>query len=147
MGLAEDVSLVRTVWMAARDNDVDTLVGLTAPDVEWRPTAVVSGALHGHDALRGYLHSLATAGTLVDAHPYSFEAVGDCVIVSGALCLRRQDGAAQTVQRWWVYRVVDGQVASVASHTSRDDACRDARIQHPEARGLGDRATQHSTAA
>ena len=85
MAVAEDVGLVRAVWGAARDNDVDTLVGLTAPDVEWRPTAVVSGALHGHDALRDYLADLAAAGTLVDAHPYSFEALGDCVIVSGAL--------------------------------------------------------------
>jgi SnoaL-like domain len=129
MGVAEDVGLVRAVWGAARDNDVDTLVGLTAPDVDWRPTAVVSGALHGHDALRGYLADLAAAGTLVDAYPYSFEAVGDCVIVSGALSLRRTGGNAETVQRWWVYRVAQGKVASVASHTSRDDAYHDARIQ------------------
>ena len=147
MGLAEDVSLVRTVWVAARENDVDTLVGLTAPDVDWRPTAVVSGALHGHEALRSYLHSLATAGILVDAHPYSFEAVGDCVIVSGALSLRRTGGNAETVQRWWVYRVAQGKVASVASHTSRDDAYHDARIQHPESHGSAGRATPHSTAA
>jgi ketosteroid isomerase-like protein len=147
MGLAEDVSLVRTVWVAARDNDVDTLVGLTAPEVDWRPTAVVSGALHGHAALRGYLADLAAAGTLVDAHPYSFEAVGDSVIVSGALRLRREDGVAQTVQRWWVYRVVDGKVASVASHASRDEACRDARIHYPEGHGPGGQATLHSIGA
>jgi ketosteroid isomerase-like protein len=147
MGLAEDVSLVRAVWVAARENDVDTLVGLTAPDVDWRPTAVASGALHGHEALRVYLDSLATAGTLVDAHPYSFEAIGDCVIVSGALRLRREEGAAQTVQRWWVYRVVDGKVASVASHASRDDACRDARIQHTEGHPPGGQATVHSVGA
>jgi ketosteroid isomerase-like protein len=147
MSLADDVGLVRAVWVAARDNDVDTLVGLTAPDVDWRPTAVVSGALHGHEALRGYLAGLAAAGTVVDAHPYSFEAVGDSVIVSGALRLRRVDGVAQTVQRWWVYRVVDGKVASVASHASRDDACRDARIQHPEGHGPGGQATLHSIRA
>jgi ketosteroid isomerase-like protein len=132
VGVAEDVGLVRAVWMAARDNDVDTLVSLTAPDVDWRPTAVVSGALHGHDALRGYLAALAAAGTLVDAHPYSFEARGDCVIVSGALCLRRDDDATDTVQRWWVYRMANGKVTSAASHTTRDDACRDARIHHAD---------------
>jgi ketosteroid isomerase-like protein len=147
MAVAEDVGLVRAVWGAARDNDVDTLVGLTAPDVEWRPTAVVSGALHGHDALRDYLADLAAAGTLVDAHPHSFEAVGDCVIVSGALSLRRTDGNAETVQRWWVYRLAQGKVAFVASHTSRDDAFHDARIQHPENHGSAGRATPHSTAA
>ena len=108
---------------------------------------MVSGALHGHDALRDYLADLAAAGTLVDAHPHSFEAVGDCVIVSGALSLRRADGNAQTVQRWWVYRLAQGEVAFVASHASRDDAYHDARIQHPESHGSAGRATPHSTAA
>ena len=37
MAVAEDVGLVRAVWVAARDNDVDSLVALTAPDVDWRP--------------------------------------------------------------------------------------------------------------
>ena len=61
MAVAEDVGLVRSVWVAARDNDVETLVALTAPDVDWRPTAVTAGALHGHDALRDYLDGLAEA--------------------------------------------------------------------------------------
>ena len=134
MAVAEDVGLVRAVWVAARNNDVETLVALTAPDVDWRPTAVIAGALHGHDALRDYLDGLAATGTLVDAYPYSFEALGNCVIVSGALNLRRESGAIESVQRWWVYRVMDGRVASVASHASRHDACLDARTQHLESR-------------
>jgi ketosteroid isomerase-like protein len=142
MAVAEDVGLVRAVWVAARDNDVDRLVALTAPDVDWRPTAVTSGALHGHEALRAYLAGLASTGALVDAYPYSFEVLGECVIVSGALSVRREDGAVESVRRWWVYRVAHGQVASVASHTSRHDACLDARSQHLDARPNGGRATR-----
>ena len=134
MAVAEDVGLVRAVWLAARDNDVDRLVALTAPDVDWRPTAVTCGALHGHQALRDYLDRLASTGALLDAHPYSFEVLGDCVIVSGALRVRRGDGAVELVRRWWVYRVADGHVASAASHTSRHDACLDARSQHLDVR-------------
>jgi hypothetical protein len=51
---------------------------------------VTSGALHGHQALRDYLDRLAAMGALLDAHPYSFEVLGDCVIVSGALRVRRR---------------------------------------------------------
>ena len=142
MAVAEDVGLVRAVWVAARDNDVDAVVALTAPNVDWRPTAVTAGALHGHDALRDYLDGLAVTGTLVDAYPYSFEALGDCVIVSGALCLRREDGTTESVQRWWVYRVARGRLVSVASHASRDDACRDARAQHLEGHPVGSRPTR-----
>ena len=142
MAVAEDVGLVRAVWAAARDNDIDALVALTTPDVDWRPTAVTAGALHGHDALRDYLEGLAAKGALVDAYPYSFEALGDCVIVSGALRLRREDGGIELVQRWWVYRLAQGQVASVASHTSRHDACVDARAKHPDGRPNAGRPTR-----
>ncbi len=68
--------------------------------------------------------------------------LGDCVIVSGALRLRREDGAVESVRRWWVYRVTDGQVASAASHTSRHDACLDARSQHLDVRPNGGRPTR-----
>jgi len=68
--------------------------------------------------------------TLVDAHPYSFEAVGDCVIVSGALRLRREDGGVEAIHRWWVYRVAGGKIAAAGSHGSRVDAVRDARARH-----------------
>jgi ketosteroid isomerase-like protein len=133
MTAAEDVGVVRALWVAARDQDVDALVDLAAPDVDWSPTAAVTGSLHGREALRGYLGDLIANGTLVAAHPYSFEAVGDCVIVSGALRLRREDGAPESVQRWWVYRMANGMIASAVSHASRDDACRDARAQHAAA--------------
>jgi ketosteroid isomerase-like protein len=133
MTAAKDVEVVRTLWVAARDNDVDALVDLCAPEVDWCPTAVLTGSFHGRKALRGYLEDLAAHATLVAAHPYSFEAVGDCVIVSGALHVRREGGAAESVQRWWVYRVAEGLIASAVSHASRDDACRDARTPHAPA--------------
>jgi ketosteroid isomerase-like protein len=127
MSRADDVGVVRMLWAAARENDVDTLVSLTAHDVEWRPTAVAASGLHGRDALRDYLDGLRAAGRLIDAHPYSFEAVGDCVIVSGALRLRREDGGTEAIQRWWVYRVAGGKIAAAGSHDSRANAMRDAR--------------------
>jgi len=127
MSRAADVGVVRMLWAAARENDVDTLVSLTADDVEWRPTAVAASALRGRDALRDYLDGLRAARRLIDAHPYSFEAVGDCVIVSGALRLRREDGGVEAIQRWWVYRVAGGKIAAAGSHDSRANAMRDAR--------------------
>jgi ketosteroid isomerase-like protein len=131
MAQTDNVEVVRTLWATARKNDVDALVSLTAHDVDWRPTAVAASRLHGHDALREYLVGLRAAGRLVDAHPYSFEAVGDCVIVSGALRLRREDGGVEAIQRWWVYGVAGGKIATVESHDSRASALRDARAGQP----------------
>jgi ketosteroid isomerase-like protein len=130
MSRADNVGVVRMLWAAARENDVDALVSLTAHDVDWRPTAVAAPGLHGRDALHGYLDDLRAAGRLVDAHPYSFEAVGDCVIVSGALRVRREDGGVEAIHRWWVYRVAGGKIAAAASYGSRGDAMRGARARH-----------------
>ena len=127
MSQSDNVELVRILWASASRNDVDALVSLTAPDVDWRPTAVTAGGLHGHDALREYLDSLRTNERLLDAHPYSFEAIGDCVIVSGVLRVRREEGGVEAIQRWWVYRVIGGKVTAAGSHGSRADAVRDAR--------------------
>ncbi len=126
----DNVAVVRMLWAAARENDVDTLLSLTAPDVDWRPTAEAAHVLHGRDALRDYLDRLRAAGRLVDAHPYSFEAVGDCIMVSGVLRLRREDGGVETIQRWWLYRVTGGKIAAAGSHGSRLEAMRGARARH-----------------
>jgi hypothetical protein len=127
MSRAENVEVVRMLWAAAGRNDVEALVSLTARDVDWRPTAVAAAGLHGRDALRDYLDGLRDVGRLVDAHPYSFEAIGECVIVSGVLRVRREDGGIDAIQRWWVYRVAGAKVAAAGSHGSRVDAVRDAR--------------------
>jgi ketosteroid isomerase-like protein len=135
MSQADKVEVVRMLWAAARRNDVDALVSLTTPDVQWRPTAVVAAGLRGRDALREYLDGLRIRGRLLDAHPYSFEAIGDCVIVSGVLRVRRKDDGVQNIQRWWVYRVADGKVAGAGSHGNRADALRDARARHATSDG------------
>ena len=129
MPRASYVGVVRMLWAAAHENDVRALVSLTARDVEWRPTAVVAPGLRGRDALRDYLDGLRAAGRLVDAHSYSFEAVGGCVIVSGVLRVRRDDGSVEAIQRWRVYRVAGGKIVAAGSHASRGDALRDARDQ------------------
>ena len=127
MSGASNVGVVRMLWAAVREQDIDAVLSLADPTVEWEPTAVSSGRLHGDHELRTYLARLRAAGTLADAHPYSFEAVGDCVIVSGALRLRRAGDVVDTVQRWWVYEVVGGRVTAATSHGSRPDALRAAR--------------------
>jgi ketosteroid isomerase-like protein len=118
------------LWAAVREQDVEAVVSLADGDVVWEPTAVHGGRLHGRSELRGYLSRLRTAGTLADAHPYSFEAVGDSVIVSGVLRLRARDREVENLHRWWVYAVAAGKVLSATSHPSRDEAMRAVRAGH-----------------
>jgi limonene-1,2-epoxide hydrolase len=127
---AANVGVVRMLWAAVREQDVEAVVSLADGDVVWEPTAVHGGRLHGRSELRGYLSRLRTARTLADAHPYSFEAVGESVIVSGVLRLRREDDVVEDLHRWWVYAVGAGKVVSASSHTSRADAMRAVRAGH-----------------
>jgi hypothetical protein len=46
MSQADNVGVVRMLWAAARENDIDALLSLTKPDVDWRPTAVAAPGLH-----------------------------------------------------------------------------------------------------
>jgi hypothetical protein len=87
MAQTDNVDVVRMLWATARKTDVDALVSLTAHDVDWRPTAVAASCLHGHDALREYLVGLRRGQTR--------RRVPVCVIVSGALTLRREDDASR----------------------------------------------------
>jgi ketosteroid isomerase-like protein len=126
-GVDDNVEVVRLLWSAVREEEIDAIVGTTVADVGWRPTAVTRPRLHGHDELRAYLTELYAARRLADAHPFSFEALGDCVIVSGALLVRRHPQRVTTMQRWWVYRVRDGKIATAGSHLNRAEAVLDAR--------------------
>jgi limonene-1,2-epoxide hydrolase len=123
----DNVGIVRLLWAAVREQDVEAVVGLTASHVDWESTAIHVGHLHGQEELRTYLAHLRAAGTLADAHPFSFEAVGESVIVSGVLNLRRHGDMVEGLQRWWVYGVEGGRVISASSHASRSDALRAAR--------------------
>jgi ketosteroid isomerase-like protein len=127
MSGAANAEVVRQLWSAVSEDDIDAVVGMTAADVDWRPTAVALRRLHGQDELRAYLADLRAAGSLAGAQPFSFEAMGDCIIVSGALFVRRDPPRITTLQRWWVYRMRDGKVAAAGSHHNRGEALLDAR--------------------
>ena len=51
MPQTDNLRVVRVLWAAARENDADALVSLTAHDVDWQPTAVAAPSLHGRQAL------------------------------------------------------------------------------------------------
>lgn len=114
MSQASNVGVVRMVWAAASENDVDALPSLTTHDVDWRPTAVAAPGLRGRAALRGYLDRLRAVGRLVDAHCY----------VRGRLRLRHRQWRPAPTPRGRrrggdpalvVYRVAHGKIAAAAA--------------------------------
>ena len=120
----DPVALVRALWDATRDRDIEAGMTLVHPDIEWVPLLAEGPSLRGTDALRARLDELAGSGILAEAYPLSFELLDDGrVLVVGALRVRRPDNWMTTVQSWWVYVIRDGLIRRVQACESREQAC------------------------
>ncbi len=120
---ADRAALVRTLWDAMRNRDVDAAMELMHDDIEWVPLVTESGPVHGADAVRHHLDAVVASGIIADAYPLEYEDVGGGrVLMSGALRVRRPDHWLATVQRWWVYVIADGRIRRAQAFTTREDA-------------------------
>ena len=120
---SDRVAVARALWEAMRDRDVEAAMGLMDDDVEWIPLVTEGGPVHGTEALRQHLESIATAGIVAEAYALEYEDCGDGrVLISGAIRVRRPDHWLATVQRWWVYVIRDGRIRRAQACATRDDA-------------------------
>lgn len=123
-----NVDVVRRLWSALRERRPDLIEALLCEDVLWHPALLATEPLSGRDAVREQLERITARAAVADSQPFSFEPVGrSCVLVSGALRLRRSDGGVTTHLRWWVYVLSEGRVAYAANHESRETALAAAR--------------------
>ena len=119
----ERIAIARALWDAMRDRDVDAAMSLMHDDVEWVPLITDGGPVHGAEGLRQHLEGIAAAGIVADAYALDFEDIGDGrVLISGAIRVRRPDHWLATVQRWWIYVIVDGRIRRAQACPTRDEA-------------------------
>jgi ketosteroid isomerase-like protein len=60
----DPVALVRALWDATRDRDIEAGMTLMHPDVEWVPLLAEGPSIRGTDALRARLDEIAGSGIL-----------------------------------------------------------------------------------
>ncbi len=120
----DPIALVRALWDATRDRDIDGGMTLMHPDVEWVPLLAEGPSLRGTEALRARLEEIAGSGMIAESYPLSFELLDDGrVLVVGALRVRRPDNWLTTVQHWWIYVIRDGLIRRAQACESREQAC------------------------
>jgi uncharacterized protein DUF4440 len=125
---AANVDVVRQLWSALRERRPELIEALLSDDVVWHPALLATEPLCGRGAVREQLERITARSAVADSQPFSFEPVGrSCVLVSGALRLRRPDGGLTTHLRWWVYVLREGRIAYAANHESRETALAAAR--------------------
>jgi ketosteroid isomerase-like protein len=122
----DNVSVVRQSFKAIGSRDIDGLIALYAPDVEFLPltgTRVESGGYTGHAGVRAYFEEVGEVWDEMRPHADDVRTVGDQVVVLGGCLVRgRGSGALSDAPMAWVITVRDGKVTSHRGYRTREEA-------------------------
>jgi ketosteroid isomerase-like protein len=134
--MSNNVALVRRSFEAMRVWDVDTLVRLYDPDVEFLPltgTRVESGGYRGHDGVRAYMSEARDLWDVLEPVGEVFTDLGEHVLVTGRCRVRgRSSGAESNPACAWVVGVQDGLIVSHRTCQTYDEALRIAGMEPAE---------------
>jgi ketosteroid isomerase-like protein len=127
MAMAEhNVEVVRKSFDAIGRWDIDALVELYAPDIEFLPltgTRVESGGYIGHDGVRAYFEEVGEVWDQMLPHADDVRTVGDQVVVLGGCAVRgRGSGAESDAPMAWVITVREGKVRRHRGYRTREEA-------------------------
>jgi ketosteroid isomerase-like protein len=118
--------VVRASFDAICRRDIDRLLELYTPDVEFQPltgTQVESGGYNGHAGVRAYFDEVGEIWDEMLPHADDVRTAGDKVVVLGGCAVRgRGSGARSDSPMAWVITVRDGKVTSHRGYHTRDEA-------------------------
>jgi ketosteroid isomerase-like protein len=124
--VSDNVELVRRSFEAMCAWDVDALLALHAPDVEFLPltgTRVESGGYSGHQGVRDYFAEARKLWDVLEPQAEDYTDLGDCVVVAGRCRVRgRVSGAESHPEMAWVIGVRDGMIVSHRTCGSYEEA-------------------------
>jgi ketosteroid isomerase-like protein len=111
---AENVELARAAMEALSTRDLERLVALSDPEVEWHSffaSLSEGGTYRGHDGLRRYLRDLNDAFEVVQANVDDQVAVGDVVVLVGHIhYIGKDSGLDLRTPAGWVIKCRRGKV-------------------------------------
>jgi ketosteroid isomerase-like protein len=122
-----DIDVVKAVFAAFAERDLEGVLAWLAPDVEFDAVtsdyAGRSGPYLGHDGMREYFRDVARVWDELRLTPTDYRQAGDQVLVTGRVLAR---SPARTVagSTGWVWRIVDEKVVYVRVYASAEDAVR-----------------------
>ena len=123
--IATDIEVVKAMFAAFADRDVEAVLALAHPDMEF---TTVTGELagrtepyRGQDGMREYFRDVAAVWEELHLTPREFREVGELVLVTGKVSARSR---SRTVagSTGWIWRVQDGKVIFGRVYASAADA-------------------------
>jgi ketosteroid isomerase-like protein len=123
--IATDIEVVKAMFTAFADRDLDGVLALADPDIEL--TAVTgehagrTEPYRGHAGMCQYFRDVAAVWEELRLTPREFRPEGDLILVTGKVSARSR---ARTVSgsTGWVWRVREGKVVYVKVYASAADA-------------------------
>jgi uncharacterized protein len=124
--VSENVELVKQCFKAISAWDIDAVVRLYHPDVEFLPltgTRVETGGYRGHEGMRAYLAEARELWDVLEPEGHQYVEMEDRVLVSGHCRVRgRSSGAESDPACAWVIVVRDGRIIFHRACSSFDEA-------------------------
>jgi ketosteroid isomerase-like protein len=122
---SKDVMVVRAVFAAFAERDVERVLELIDPEVEFRAMtgdyAGRTGPYRGHEGIREYFRDVSFVWDELRLTPREYRAVGSSVLVVGRVSARSH---ARIVEgsTGWVWRVRGGRVVYGRAYLSAAEA-------------------------
>jgi ketosteroid isomerase-like protein len=133
-----DVDVVKAVFAAFAERDLERVLELAAPDVEFiAVTSDYAGRTEpyrGHDGIRQYFRDVAEVWDELRLTPTDYGVVGDQVLVTGRVSAR-SPARVVSGSTGWVWRVRSGKVIRGLVYPSAEEAV--AALRAEETRGSG----------
>jgi DNA-binding NarL/FixJ family response regulator len=117
----ESFGVVRSMWEAFLDGQIERICQRAAPDVRWRPYIAQGREFRSRDEVRAFLKELLARGNDVDPRAYGVETRGSGLVVVGTLEVHGANGLSET-QVYWAFCFSGDLVSLAAGFPRREDA-------------------------
>jgi ketosteroid isomerase-like protein len=116
-GLTEDIDVVRAIYAAFAERDLEAALGFVAPDCEIHLVGTArrigrETPYRGHDGMRQYFADVEQVWEELTLHAEDFRVIPGSVIVMGHV-RGRTGGRAVSRTAVWTWRVANGQAVYV----------------------------------
>ncbi len=116
----DPLETVRRMWIALREGGVEAALAACASDVRF--TSAAGDTFHGHDGIRAFFAQFDARDERFTAAPFTFEPVGDGVLVAGHRRIAGDDGTVAE-HLHFTHRVAEGRIVELAAFPDRARAC------------------------
>ena len=129
-----NVALVQRLYEAFEVRDLDGMVALTDPEIEFFPQVTASMVdrtepYRGHDGMRRYFEDAGRVWRHLEITPHEYRDLGDRVLVFGRVYARGEGGYISDSPAAWLWRIEGDLISWGRVFTSRAEALEAAGLE------------------